>query len=89
MSWSDTSFLGINHQGRFGLPERAEPIKGVLHEIFLAMDGDAGAQTAKRTTSLQGDLIHEPTGTVIEVDESQHFTSFRSKTPEMYPSDCN
>lgn len=77
----------INQQGHFGLPARAGAAKLVLHEIFLGMGGDAVEQAGKRSIALPGDLIHEPTRTVIEVDESQHFTSFRLKTLEMYPSD--
>jgi len=76
----------INQQGHFGLPERAAAAKSVLHQLFIALGGDAAEQAGKRTTALPGDLIHEPTRTVIEVDESQHFTSFRLKTLEMYPS---
>jgi hypothetical protein len=31
--------------------------------------------------------VHEPTGTLIEIDESPHFTSFRLAALELYPSD--
>ena len=35
------------------------------------------------------ELMHEPTGTVIEVDESSHFTSFRLTALELYPADAD
>jgi hypothetical protein len=35
------------------------------------------------------DLVHEPTGTVIELDESRHFTSFRRQALELYPPDVS
>ena len=34
------------------------------------------------------DLVHEPTGTVIQVDESPHFTSFRLVALELYADDA-
>jgi hypothetical protein len=48
--------------------------------------GDLKALAAGRTTSLPGDFVHEPTGLLIEVDESQHFTSFRLQRLEFYPA---
>lgn len=38
-----------------------------------------------RTNRLRGDFLHEPTGTLIEIDESQHFTSARLTTLGLYP----
>jgi hypothetical protein len=32
--------------------------------------------------------VHPPTGTVIEVDEREHFTSFRLAALELYPADA-
>jgi hypothetical protein len=34
------------------------------------------------------DLVHESTGTVVEVDGSAHFTSARLATLELYPADA-
>ena len=34
------------------------------------------------------DFIHAATGTLIEVGESQHFTSFRLQTLQLYPADA-
>lgn len=36
--------------------------------------------------ALPGDFIHPETGTMIEIDELQHFTSFRLKSFEYYPA---
>lgn len=49
----------------------------------------AGSLTSEagKMTPLRGDFIHEPTETLIEVDESQHFTSFRLVTLDLYPED--
>lgn len=76
----------LNQRGHFGLPERADSARGVLADIFAALQGDPVAQEAKRLTALPGDFVHEPTGTFIEVDESQHFTTYRLLTLNHYPA---
>ncbi len=78
----------LNQRGHLGLPERAESARRVLADIFGALKGDSEAQATKRLTALPGDFIHEPTGTFIEVDESQHFTTHRLTTLNLYPTDC-
>jgi hypothetical protein len=78
----------LNQRGHLGLPEQAAHVRPVLTDIFTALDGDQVAQASKRLTALPGDFIHEPTGTFIEVDESQHFTSHRLLTLECYPVDA-
>jgi len=75
----------LNQRGHLGLPEMADGARRVLDDIFTALDGDPVAQTHKRLTPLPGDFVHEATGTFIEVDESQHFTSFRLLTLDRYP----
>lgn len=77
----------LNQQGHFGLPDRAEAARTVLDSIFDALDGDRAAQQAKSMTSLPGDFVHAPTGTFIEVDESQHFTTYRLRSLDLYPPD--
>ncbi|MHA7223092.1 DUF7255 family protein [Arthrobacter sp. RHLT1-20] len=84
------NWLGARHRGsikggHFGLPDRASSVTGPLHEIFLSLGGQATEQAAKRTTALPGDFIHVETGTIIEIDELQHFTSFRLKSFDYYP----
>ncbi|MDF9276254.1 hypothetical protein P4U43_00430 [Arthrobacter sp. EH-1B-1] len=75
----------LNQRGHFGLPDQAESVVGPLDAVFNALGGNAQEQAAKRTTPLPGDFIHPPTGTIIEIDEAQHFTSFRLRTFDFYP----
>lgn len=78
----------INQQGHFGLPSMAQAVAAPLNAIFSALGGDPDAQSTKRTTPLIGDFVDRGTGTLIEIDESQHFTSFRATSLELYPSDA-
>lgn len=79
-------FPWINQRGHFALPSpTAETAGPFLDAIFHALDGQAEAQRGKRQTALPGDFYHPPTGTFIETDESQHFTSFRQLTLELCP----
>jgi very-short-patch-repair endonuclease len=77
----------VNQRGHFGLPPEAAKAAAVLEKIFKELGGRRQEQSAKRLTPLPGDFIHEDTGTVIEVDELQHFTSFRRQTFAYYPED--
>lgn len=77
----------INQRGHFALPRVAAEIAGpALEAIFMALEGQSAAQRGKRLIALPGDFYHAPTGTFIETDEMQHFTSFRLRTLELYPS---
>lgn len=68
----------INTRGHLALPKVAAETAGpVLEAIFSALEGQTAAQLGKRVTALPGDFYHAPTGTFIETDEMQHFTSFR------------
>jgi hypothetical protein len=51
----------------------------------MSWGGDVAAQLGKRATALRGDFFHAATGTFIETDETQHFTSYRLQTLELYP----
>jgi hypothetical protein len=75
----------LNQRGHLGLPVEARDAVEAMNRIFDALDGDLAAQQAKRLTSLPGDFIHEASGTFIEVDESQHFTTHRLRTLDLYP----
>ncbi|MCT9625770.1 hypothetical protein HWD94_11615 [Pseudarthrobacter equi] len=76
----------INQRGHLALPKVAAEIAGpALEAIFLALEGQTAAQLGKRVVALPGDFYHAPTGTFIETDEMQHFTSFRLRTLELYP----
>lgn len=75
----------LNQQGHFGLPSKASTIVPALHDIFLDLNGDPVTQSSKRAIPLPGDFIHVESGTIIEVDEMQHFTSYRLSTFSHYP----
>ena len=44
-----------------------------------------GSLASRETLLLPVDLVHEPTGTLIQLDEPVHFTSFRLSALELYP----
>jgi hypothetical protein len=77
----------LNQRGHFGLPDRASAVTDPLNSIFLSLGGQSAEQAAKRTTALPGDFIHLETETIIEIDEVQHFTSFRLQSFEFYARD--
>lgn len=78
----------LNRRGHLGLPDLAAPAAAALEKIFLALGGDLAELAARTTTALRGDFVHTPTGTLIEIDESQHFTTARALTLSMYPDDA-
>lgn len=78
----------LNQRGHLGLPDEAGEARSALERIFTALDGDPVAQAAKRLTALPGDFVHEATGTFVEVDESQHFTTHRLVSLDLYPLDA-
>lgn len=60
----------------------------VLAAIYARLKGDLSVLHASRENLLLAvDLVHPPTGTVIEVDEREHFTSSRLTALELYPAD--
>lgn len=94
------SFDWLCEQGHVGLervakarldPALSGPVTAALElldAIYLRLKGDISVLYASRENLLLPvDLVHEPTGTVIEVDELPHFTSFRLAALELYPAD--
>jgi hypothetical protein len=79
----------LNQRGHFGLPDDAGAVFIPLDKIFHDLRGDSEAQSTKRTTPLPGDFIHLPTGTMIEIDEVQHFTTYRMQTFAHYPANAS
>lgn len=73
-------------------PALREPVTqavAVLGKIYDGFGGDAAVlRSLRRNFFLTVDLVHEPTGTVIELDESPHFTSYRLTTLDLYPADA-
>jgi len=93
------SFDWLCEQGHVGLervakcrrdPELVGPVTAALEPlgaIYARLKGDISVLHASRENLLLPvDLVHEPSGTVIEVDESPHFTSFRLAALELYPA---
>jgi hypothetical protein len=78
----------LNQRGHFGLPDPAASVLPVMDQVFGGLGGDQVAQQSKRLTPLPGDFQHQATGLLIEVDETQHFTSYRNLTLSLYPSDA-
>jgi hypothetical protein len=61
----------------------------VLAGIFSRLRGDVSVLHAARENLLLAcQLVHQPTGTVIEVDGFEHFTSARLAALELYPPDA-
>jgi hypothetical protein len=96
------SFDWLCEQGHVGLERVAkarrdaslvEPVKAalsVLAAIYARLGGDVSVLHASRENLLLPlELVHGPTGTVIEVDGAPHFTSFRLTALELYPFDVS
>jgi hypothetical protein len=61
----------------------------VLAAICARLRGDVTVLAASRENLLLPvDLVHAPTGTMVEVDGPEHFTSARLTTLDLYPSDA-
>ncbi|BBZ06863.1 hypothetical protein MDOR_10320 [Mycolicibacterium doricum] len=77
----------LNRRGHLGLPggQLMPSTIAALERIYLALGGDLKTLATAKLTPLRGDFLHAATGTLIEIDESQHFTSFRQLTLKMYP----
>ncbi len=95
------SFDWLCEQGHVGLervakarrdPALVAPVTAALERlgaIYARLNGDVSVLHASRENLLLPvELVHGPTGTVIEVDESPHFTSFRLAALELYPDDA-
>ena len=88
----------LSEQGHVGLervakarrdPALVEPVKAALRAlaaIYAKLGGDVSVlHAARENLLLPVDLVHAPTGTVIELDDAPHFTSFRLAALELYP----
>jgi hypothetical protein len=74
-------------RGHLALPDAAAEARELLERIYLALGADLDLLGTARSNRLPGDFIHAATGTLIEIDESQHFTSPRLVTLDLYPPD--
>jgi hypothetical protein len=95
------SFDWLCEQGHVGLervakarrdPAIVAPVIAALDAlgaIYARLGGDVSVlHAARENLLLPVDLVHPPTGTVVEVDEREHFTSFRLGALELYPGDA-
>jgi hypothetical protein len=95
-----SSFDWLCEQGHVGLervaksrrdPALAGPVTAAVEQltaIYARLQGDVSVLHASRKNLLLPvELFHEPTGTLIEVDEPPHFTSFRLLALELYRPD--
>lgn len=76
----------LNTHGHFALPPQAASVAGVLQRVFEELGGDEREQRSKQLRTLPNDLFHTNSKTMVEVDELQHFTSFRALTIREHPS---
>jgi hypothetical protein len=92
------TFDWLCEQGHVGLervaktrrdPAIVEPVKAALRAlaaIYARLKGDpAVLHAARENLFLPVDLVHEPSGTLIQVDEREHFASFRLTALGLYP----
>jgi hypothetical protein len=95
------SFDWLCEQGHVGLervakarrdPAIVQPVIAALQQleaIYARLKGDVTVlHAARENLLLPVELVHEPTGTLIEVDDAAHFTSFRLAALELYRADA-
>ncbi len=93
------SFDWLSEQGHVGLervakarrdPAIVAPVIAaleVLAAICSRLRGDVSVLAASRENLLLPvDLVHAPTGTIVEVDGPEHFTSARLTALDLYPA---
>jgi hypothetical protein len=95
------TFDWLCEQGHVGLervakarrdPAIVAPVKAalaVLAAIHARLNGDVAVlHAARENLLLPVDLVHAQSGTIIELDDAAHFTSFRLVALELYPPDA-
>ena len=95
------SFDWLCEQGHVGLervakarrdPALVAPVIAALEQlqaIYARLKGDVSVlHAARENLLLPVELVHLPTGTVVEVDDAAHFTSFRLAALELYRPDA-
>jgi hypothetical protein len=98
---SGASFDWLCEQGHVGLervakarrdPAIVKPAIAALEQlaaVHARLKGDVAVlHAARENLLLPVDLVHEPTGALIEVDDAAHFTSFRLAALELYRDDA-
>jgi hypothetical protein len=95
------AFDWLCEQGHVGLERVAKarrdpaivgPVIAALEQlaaIYAHLKGDVAVlHAARENLLLPVELLHAPTGTIVEVDEAAHFTSFRLTALELYRPDA-
>ena len=95
------SFDWLSEQGHVGLervakarrdPTLVQPVTAAVEQlaaIYARLGGDVSVlHAARENLLLPVELVHEPTGTVVEVDEPPHFTSFRLAALDLYRAEA-
>jgi hypothetical protein len=95
------SFDWLSEQGHVGLervakarrdPTLVQPVTAAIEQlaaIYARLGGDVSVlHAARENLLLPVELVHEPTGTVVEIDEPPHFTSFRLATLDLYRAEA-
>jgi hypothetical protein len=78
----------ITDAGHQGLPHEAAPVITTLKTIFDRLNGDENGLIGGAHRMLQLDWLIDESKLVVEIDESQHFTTERLVTLRSYPADA-
>ncbi len=82
------SGIVVETKRNFGwLTNRVSPSENELWRLFIALGGDPEAMRSKKSRRLPLDGYLPEHERIIEFDESQHFTAYRSLTLKHYPED--
>lgn len=84
---ADPRIPGLTNRGHFDLePDTPQAKDAVarLQRIFSGLGGSEEAASAKRTSPIRPDFVLSATGHIVELDEVQHFTSWRLSTCDHY-----
>jgi hypothetical protein len=101
LTLAPSTFDWLSEQGHVGLERVAKARRdpaivapaqaaiAALAAIHGRLRGDITVLRASRENLLLPvALYHEPTGTVVQVDGAEHFTSFRLTALDLYPADA-
>lgn len=99
VTYAPASFDWLCEQGHVGLervakarrdPALVEPVKAAitaLAAIYARLGGDESVlHAARENLLLPVELFHEPSGTIVAIDDESHFTSFRLAALDLYPA---
>ena len=78
---------GRGHLNPLIQAETPPEVLSALASIHIRLGGDATLLAAKKLgRSPTPDLVHTPTGSVVEIDEVAHFTTSRLLSLDLYPA---